>query len=272
MLDTIARKIMPIKMRQAIGCYCLNHSAKNKKLLSLYMLLVHGYSTDNLELLPNNEACYTYNGLKVVMPNDGIGSAYEIYKERVYDNTIKVGDCGIVIDVGAYVGMFAIKVAKQAKMVIAIEPEPNNYARLKANMDRNSIGNIMALNQAVSDRNGTAVLNVSGASACHSLVYNVGTDKLKIKVNTIDRLLSRLKMHNETIDFIKIDAEGSEMQVLLGAHDTLSRTRKVSVAAYHTMPNGDKEISNIIWYLKNAGFSIVKHKGLRSYVYAEKSI
>lgn len=42
---------------------------------------------------------------------------------------IEKGD--IVFDVGAYAGSFTLAVSERAKSVIAIEPDPRNYARLK---------------------------------------------------------------------------------------------------------------------------------------------
>jgi hypothetical protein len=56
---------------------------------------------------------------------------------------------------------------------------------------------------------------------------------------------------------------------LQGAWQTLKRTSKVSIAVYHTKHN---EMQEVIDLLLNYGFSITGDKGLRSYVYAEKSV
>ena len=269
MLDTVARKILPIKARQVIGLWGIKQASKNIHTLRWFIWAIHGYKVgNNLKLIPNNRAVYYYQGHRIAMPRDGVGASLEIFQGEVYDRHLKVSEGGIVIDIGAYVGMFSVKAALKAKLVLAIEPSMENCKMVIGNTS--GMGNVMVVNQAVSDYVGYGCLNVSNASACHSLVYDVGKEHQKVSVTTIDALLREHVLDKEPIDFIKIDAEGSEMAALKGAKETLKRTSKVSVAAYHTMPNGEGEIQSVVDLLVSAGFRVIKDKGLRSYVYAVK--
>jgi FkbM family methyltransferase len=269
MLDVIARAVLPISVRQVLGLFALNLAAKNRFTLIAWVYLVHGYKLKGIKI-KGNTAFYSHDGYIVELPTDGIGAILEIFQGGVYDRLIKPGG-GIVIDVGSHIGSFAIKSARAANKVIAIEPEPANFQNIVRNIARNKIENIYPVRQALSNEIGIAQFNVSKASACHSLVYKVGDETIPVKVNTLDNLLLDMGIE-EPIDFIKIDAEGAEINVLKGAHKTLKHTSKVSVAAYHTTATGEAEIGTVMRILLDAGFKITGDKGLRSYVYAEKSL
>ena len=63
-----------------------------------------------------------------------------------------------VLDVGAYIGVYAIAAALMGMKAIAIEPHPANYARLKANAAINSV-RLQMLPIAAGERNRTAKLS-----------------------------------------------------------------------------------------------------------------
>jgi FkbM family methyltransferase len=266
-LDKIARVLLPAILRNSLGLFALNMAVKNRLTLIAYIWLVHGYYLRNVQIR-NGTAYYDTGQYTIEIPASSVGSIIEVFNTGVYDKILKPGG-GIVIDVGSHVGTFAIKWASKSKMVLAIEPEINNYNRIKNNLAENDIGNVMVINEALSSCHGKDTLNISKRSSCHSLVYDVGAEHILVTVNTLDRLLASLDMGKEPIDFVKIDAEGAELKVLQGAWQTLKRTSKVSVAIYHTKHN---EMQEVIDLLLNHGFSITGDKGLRSYVYAEKSI
>jgi FkbM family methyltransferase len=267
MLDKITRVLLPARLRNSLGLFALNMAVKNRLTLIAYIWLVHGYYLRNVQIR-NGTAYYDTGQYTIEIPASSVGSILEVFNAGVYDKILKPSG-GIVIDVGSHVGTFAIKWAGKSKMVLAIEPEINNHNLIKDNLRRNGIGNVMVINEALSSYCGKDTLNISKRSSCHSLVYDVGAKQVQVTVNTLDRLLASFDMGEEPIDFIKIDAEGAELKVLQGAWQTLKRTSKVSVAVYHTKHN---EMQEVIDLLLNHGFSITGDKGLRSYVYAEKSI
>ena len=273
MLDTIARKILPIRVRQALGYWSLVQAGRNELLLKAYLWLVHGYNMKNLRLLSNNEASYNYMDCEIIAPRDGIGSFFEVFQKEVYDKILKIEKGNIVIDVGAYVGMFSIKASTLVGLnglVIAVEPDANNFKYLQDNILRNAHSIIKPVSVALSDRDGIANLYLSKATACHSLIYKQRY-RAVCTTTTLDSLLNRLGLSKRIIDFIKIDAEGAEVQVLEGARETLKFTRKVSVATYHELPGGKSEMQRVRDILTNGGFEVIQETGLRGYTYAKKS-
>lgn len=58
----------------------------------------------------------------------------------------------VVLDVGANIGIFTLKVAKNVKRVISVKPEPQNFSILSKNIAANYLSNVTLLNLAVSDK------------------------------------------------------------------------------------------------------------------------
>jgi len=154
-----------------------------------------------------------------------------IVQQYRYDSIVesKLGD--IVFDIGAYVGdtalWFSKAVAPQGN-VYAFEPEPSNFEKLKANLERNKVTNVIPLQLALSENEGEMQI-ASGRGS--STITQTGTGT-SVKVTTIDRFVEANKLPR--VDFIKMDVEGHELKVLAGARETI-KTFKPSLAlsAYH---------------------------------------
>ena len=263
MLADVARMIVPDSVRSRVGCWAMLKAAQRDSWFKRYMKVVHGYDSYALKLLPNNEAGYRFGGSSIVFPRDGIGSCFEVFDERVYDrvNPVRHGD--VVVDVGAYVGMFAIKVAHVASMVLAIEPNRDNANYIINNLVTSGIHNVQVVQQAVADRCGTGALHLHHMSSCHSLVYG-GRSSTTVMVNTLDNICSE----ESRIGLVKIDAEGSELAVIRGGKDTLQRARSVVVAMYH-QKEGNNGVAQVAFALGDLGFTVKVEKGLRTYLYGK---
>ena len=266
MLDIVIRKVVPMRIRQDLGCWSLNVVSKSKFLLYPYLWLLHGKVPKNLKLLPNGKASYNYLGYDIVAPRDGIGSFLEVFQDGVYDCILKPKEGDVVIDVGAYVGMFTIKAALQVGkkgMVVACEPSLSNLRYLDKNVEK--FDNVRIVEKAISSRDETRKFYISNATACHSLIYPQDVYYVLTTV-TLDEL------NLERVDFIKIDAEGAEMQVLEGATKILEGDVNLAIASYRTGPDGEPEQPKIVAFLKERGFTVITEKGLRGYTYAGKTI
>jgi len=154
-----------------------------------------------------------------------------IVQQYRYDSIVepKLGD--IVFDIGAYVGdtalWFSKAVGPQGK-VFAFEPEPRNFEKLKANLERNKVTNVIPLKLALSENEEEMQVATGGSS---STITQAGTGT-SVEVTTIDRFVETNKISQ--VDFIKMDVEGHELKVLEGAHETI-KTFKPSLAlsVYH---------------------------------------
>jgi len=140
----------------------------------------------------------------------------------------RVNENSIIVDVGAHIGIHTIHLAKGAKLVIAIEPEPGNYMLLKKNLKLNKLGNVIALPIALSNKDGYEYLFIASSSGRHTLepinseISNIKfVNKIKVKTMTFDSLINYLKLDH--VDLVKIDVEGSEETVLKGMKNTLQK-------------------------------------------------
>ncbi|QXJ34897.1 FkbM family methyltransferase [Saccharolobus shibatae] len=126
------------------------------------------------------------------------------FADEYYPLKLKKSD--IVLDVGANIGAFTLKVAPKVKHVIAVEPEPNNFEILKRNVNKNNLSNVTLLNYAVSDKAEIVYFNTTGGSA------KVSDRGIPINAKPLDDILHELGESEVTI--MKMDIEGYEGKVL----------------------------------------------------------
>lgn len=129
------------------------------------------------------------------------------------------------VDIGCNIGYFALLEAKcvgPSGRVIAIEPEPGNARLFLNNLHANGYRNVEFHQFAISDRNGTFPLRISEKSNRHSLSpVPWPTTEFRVPVRTLDSLLA--KDPPDSVDLVRMDLEGHEVEVLSGMRETIRR-------------------------------------------------
>ena len=100
------------------------------------------------------------------------GGNYELTEVRFCERHVEPG--GTMLDVGGNIGVYALlagKLVGPTGVVHTFEPEPQNAARLRANVALNGLANVEVFETAVYSESGTVVLNVfdSRYNAWHSI-------------------------------------------------------------------------------------------------------
>ena len=169
--------------------------------------------------------------------------------QKVYDHpSARVSRGDVVLDCGAHIGGFArVALAAGARLVVAIEPEKSNVLALRRNCaDAIMRGKVILVQKGVWDKHGNLPLHLSSIGDSHSvsITQNFGKDQI-IELTTIDDIVRNLKLSQ--VDYIKLDIEGSELNALKGAIQTLKRWRpRLAVSAYHK--KGDPAaICSAVW-------------------------
>jgi FkbM family methyltransferase len=170
----------------------------------------------------------------LVDPIVGKGLELAVFSRGTYEEgtlrliTRLLGHGGIFIDVGANIGLMTLHAAsilQRSGRVVAFEPVPNVYQLLQQNVDINNFSNVKAENSAVGATNGTMDiyqnLDVNRGSATLSR-SNDAVPPITVPVVALDDYVRRNTIRD--IACMKIDVEGWELEVLRGAHDTLSGT------------------------------------------------
>jgi len=167
---------------------------------------------------------------------------------------------GIVIDIGAYSGVYSITAALLGRKVIAFEPQPVMANRLARNCLLNK-AYVELHGDAVSDSAGTGKLwmkpNQPFSSGASLLVKNEFF--LEVSKVTLDSVMAPLK---GKITAIKIDVEGHEPEVLRGAAETIKRHKPIIITECTTdkrLPAQEKTLP---------GYSIIKKMDGRNFLWA----
>ena len=135
----------------------------------------------------------------------------------------KKGD--IFVDIGAHIGKYTISAAKAVGdegLVIAVEPHPETFKILKKNAELNHFKNLLLFNTGAWNSSGKLKFHFGG-SASEFSAHETGYRKFVIvQTKRMDELLVEdLKL--KRVDWIKIDVEKAEFEVLEGLEQTIQR-------------------------------------------------
>ena len=143
-----------------------------------------------------------------------------------------------VLDIGANFGylasVWAHSIASTGQ-TIAFEPNKNLFACVKKTIAANNIKNFDVCNLAVGAHNGNIRLNVSDFSS-NTNTLSSAIDTYNIDMVTVDDFVSNNKIH--TVDLIKIDVDGIELDILKGAKEVLKQHTAIVIIE----TNNDKRI------------------------------
>jgi FkbM family methyltransferase len=133
------------------------------------------------------------------------------------------------VDVGANVGSWATMFARYMKQPrgLAIEPSPGTASALKANLRTAGLSDVHVLEAAIADYDGESPFFAEpSCGETSSLLQRYGRDdsqEVRISVKQLDAVLHDQGV--ESIDMLKIDAEGYDLRVLKGATQSLKQGR-----------------------------------------------
>ncbi|CAD6509390.1 hypothetical protein LMG27952_00273 [Paraburkholderia hiiakae] len=133
------------------------------------------------------------------------------------------------LDIGANIGCTALALSQIVGdgKVVAVEPVPRTFALLTKNVG--AVANITRQNFAFGSQAGTLPMqgsetNLSGAFIANEFhTGRAGHFTVDVAVRTVDEAFSSLGL--EKVDFMKIDVEGFELDVLEGATETLRKCK-----------------------------------------------
>lgn len=156
----------------------------------------------------------------------------------------------MILDIGANIGLHALGFASIARagMVIAFEPQPKTFRILQQNIVQNRISNIIPLNLAIAQEPRIAEFYVMEDDAYSSLIdtgRKTLCDRIKVLCASIDGLLGEIKM-----DFVKIDVEGLELNVLQSMRGQLEKHHPVIFCEIYKGKIEDNDPHETISYLK----------------------
>lgn len=147
--------------------------------------------------------------------------------ELPYFMRVNSGDT--VVDVGAFIGEFARSVALLSDRLVAVEPDPRNAAALRRNLrKRRGSDRASVVEAAAWGENGPTSINLASDPSETSLLaldHGQEYDHTFVLARRLDDILAEHSIDH--VDFLKVEAEGAEPEVLDGLGDV--RPWKIAV-------------------------------------------
>jgi len=204
-------------------------------------------------------------GISSVLKRRGV---HEPWLVQTLEQTLKKDMVGL--DIGANLGFFAILEAGLCRKVYAIEPVPENYKALVKTVYYNRINNIDASPIALGNKNGTNKMLVTKQSNWGTLVKEENgsdfyrsffgehkTGEIEVKEMTLDAWMQLIVP--KSIDFIRMDVEGYEHEIIEGGTKTLAKMEEGSLLfiEWHNLELNDypSKMRKSLGTLVECGFS-----------------
>jgi len=178
-----------------------------------------------------------------------------------------------VLDIGAHGGFYALLLSKlvgPTGQVIAFEPLPANYRVLEENIALNGVKNVQIQCEAVGERSGEMEFRVPDPE--DSLIAGQVSPAdprgyMSVRVVSLDDFLFERGVH---VDFIKMDVEGAEGDILRGAWRTLRTFHSPMMVELHDV---DKQKSRhpVVVMIEELGYQIqwLSEAGYTVHTFAE---
>lgn len=182
------------------------------------------------------EISYGNRKFKIIIdPKNGYLDA-QIYANGLYEPHIvseiiaNISSGNTCLDIGANIGHHTIimsQCAGDTGKVFAYEPIPKISKQMGESLELNNIKNVTILSDALSNKEGNLALHLGTTNiGASSLIGEGSDDTIAVSVKTLDQY------NYKKIDFIKIDVEGYEYNVLLGGEKTIKQSRPKIIFEY----------------------------------------
>ena len=194
-----------------------------------------------------------YNNKRVLRPAFGVNNLFNELSEDYLLDFISISENDLIVDCGANIGEFYHSLIKKEKNInyIGFEPDPNTFKCLELNL-KNQKG-VDLFNCGLGSINSKLSFFISEDGSDSSFIDPGVNEEIKVDSKTLDSYkLGKVKL-------LKIEAEGFEPEVLLGAKETIKNTSFISVdSGPERGVEGATTLVEVNDYLYQNGFKLIK--------------
>ncbi len=154
--------------------------------------------------------------------------AYDEAGLNLIQSTVQNSSRSVAWDIGANVGNHTLFLSRLFEKVYSFEPMPSLINQLRNNVRLNELNNVQIEEYGLADNSGQIPYfsGQNGNVGQGSFVNRTGLPAdLELPLKTGDEVFAELDLQH--LDFVKIDVEGFEVEVLRGMRNTLNQTRPI---------------------------------------------
>lgn len=182
---------------------------------------------------------------------------YSLQTDEDYFRKGKIEKGDTVIDAGAFWGSFTVFAALQAGRdgrVIAFEPDPESAAKLRKNIAINNLNNVTIIEKGLWSSDTTLYFQPGKDLASRFIPEEErNADTIAIPVTTIDTAMGNVPVKNKL--FLKMNVEGSEMEALNGARETINKYKPYCAIRSDHFVDGRQTFDRVEQQLKDYGYT-----------------
>ena len=161
------------------------------------------------------------NGARYVAYPQSVGASFPFYAPEYDFPLIRfhrswLSGFGTIVDIGANIGLYALSLAPNCRSAILVEPDPVAFRMLKENVALNAMeSRVMLVQAAAGDVDKEVFLAQDDVAGLTNHVASAG--QISVRQLTVDTILASLdRPRFPGVEFVKIDVEGYELNVLMG--------------------------------------------------------
>jgi len=205
----------------------------------------------------------------------------EVWAREIYTkHGFNICENDTVFDLGGHIGVFAVLAGDKAKngKVMTFEPMSHNFEMLKMNIELNNLNNVFPHNLAIASENGNRTFHLSSHEANKKVGYSTGghslypsddrDEKIQVKTATLESMIEKYNI--DQIDYLKLDTEGAEFEILFNTpKEIIRKIRKIVMELHPFSGNTEDKMLN---FLEDHGFEniIDKYGGNEYMVYSNR--
>ena len=169
----------------------------------------------------------------------------------------KIGKNGVIIDIGAHIGIFSLYASQYCTngKILCYEPSIENYELLQYNVSQNNLKNIFPNHLAISNSNNTVTLYLNPDNTAHS-IHDSTSKSIQVKSSTLQNIFDSNNL--DVCDYLKLDCEGAEYEIIESLPDEYFKKIKQIYIEYHFSDSKYKMLENMIKKLEQLSFSVIK--------------
>jgi len=167
----------------------------------------------------------------------------------------------VILDCGANIGMATLffKFLYPLSQIYCFEPDKKTFGLLKKNIKQNNLNDVFPYNFALSDKNGKMNFYIDnknpGSTKMSAKFGSVLKDKTIADCITLSSFIQQ-KIKIKEIDFLKIDIEGSEKEVILDLvkNNKFKSIKEGAIEYHHKIGNQKSDLGSFLKLIEKQGF------------------